>query len=252
MSLSVVVVGAGRVGGSLARGLEAAGHRILGLLGRDEPLRIEAAELVMVAVPDSEVAAVCADVAERAARETIIVHTCGSIGLDALRSHGEMIGVLHPAVPVSTPSQDLRGAGMGILGTDASRPVLEQLVRDLGGEPISIYEESQVAYHAALVHASNHLVALIADAAAVLGSDQAALDPLLRATLDNVRSLGPEKALTGPVVRGDAQTVSKHLAALPEDLVESYRANARRALALAVAAGRLSQERADAVREALA
>jgi predicted short-subunit dehydrogenase-like oxidoreductase (DUF2520 family) len=75
--------------------------------------------------------------------------------------------------------------------------------------------------------------------------------PLLRRTVDNIATLGPDAALTGPVVRGDAGTVRKHLQALPAHLVEVYVANARRAIERAVASGRLSRVAAAAVQEAL-
>jgi predicted short-subunit dehydrogenase-like oxidoreductase (DUF2520 family) len=107
-----------------------------------------------------------------------------------------------------------------------------------------------VRYHAALCIASNFAVALAGDAAELLGGYDIVI-PALRANVENIARLGPDAALTGPVVRGDAGTVRAHLAALPPEMLQSYVANARRALARAVASERLDEAAAARVRDVL-
>ncbi len=126
-------------------------------------------------------------------------------------------------------------------------PLVERLATVLGLQPFRVGDDQRATYHAAATIASNHLVALIgqverlADAA---GVPVEALLPLVRATLDNVDELGPERALTGPVARGDVDTVLRHLDALPDDERAAYRA-------LAEQARRLARPDDDAMRRAL-
>lgn len=252
MNLRVAIVGRGRVGGSMADALSAVGYRVDPPLGRGDNLDdIELADLVIIAVPDEELAAVVGEVLDVVDAEAILLHTCGSVGLDVLEDHGERIGVLHPAVPVASKKQSFQGAVFGVTGTPASLPTLRRIVEELGGTSIEIAEEDRVRYHAALVHVSNHLVATVADAAALLGGAESALIPLLRATVENIKAHGAAGALTGPVVRGDAETVRKHLESLPDDLRAPYRENARRALALATSSGRLRSVEAQRVADVL-
>jgi predicted short-subunit dehydrogenase-like oxidoreductase (DUF2520 family) len=121
-------------------------------------------------------------------------------------------------------------------------------------DSFEVADEDRAAYHAAASIAANFLVTLEGAAerlAATAGVPRAALAPLVRAAVDNWAALGARDALTGPIVRGDAGTVRKHLGTLPQELLELYVANARRTLARAVAAGRLDAVRAKALGEAL-
>ncbi len=118
--------------------------------------------------------------------------------------------------------------------------VATTLARSVGLRPITISREHKVVYHAAAVFASNHLVVLAGMAEELLqdaGLSQAqareAIGSLMAGALENVRRGGPAPALTGPVVRGDLETVRKHLAALPEEAVRVYRSMALAALRLA-------------------
>ena len=247
----VVVVGAGRVGGSFARALERAGHRVLGELRRDDdPGAIADANVVVIAVPDDSIRQAAGVVARMGRPGAVVMHTCGLAGLDALEACGALVAAVHPAVPVATNDQVLDGTVFGVTCPDDLRAWVAGFVGDLGGQALFISEEQRPLYHAALSMSSNFAVALAGDAAALLGGHELIV-PLMRATVDNIQRLGPAAALTGPVVRGDAGTLRAHLAALPQELIESYVANARRALALAVESGRLGPEAAERVREAL-
>ena len=223
---TVAVLGAGRVGGSFARALRAAGHDVLAELRRDDdPLPIARADV-------------------------IVIHTCGIQGLAPLEGCGPFVAAIHPAVPVASSEQPFTGVIFGVTAPDAMKEWSARFVADIGGTPLFVPEEERVRYHAALSTASNFAVALAGDSADLLGGYET-LIPLLRATVENIAQLGPDAALTGPIVRGDAGTVSAHLRALPAHLLESYVANARRTLARAVASGRLDEAGAARVAEAL-
>ena len=118
-----------------------------------------------------------------------------------------------------------------------------RVVAALGGKAFEVGDGDRAAYHAAACIASNHLVALLAQVqrvGALAGVPLDAYLDLVRTTVDNVARLGPEAALTGPVARGDWETVAHHLAALPEDERPGYEALADLAARLAAGRGRLA------------
>lgn len=226
----VVVVGDGRVGGSLTKALGAAGHRVIATLGRDaDPSPIARATLIVLAVPDDALHEAAGVVARLGRPGTVVAHTCGIAGLDPLADCGPLLAAIHPAIPVATAETSFAGAPFGITCAPGLEGWCADLISSIGGVPFSVPAEQRVTYHAALAMASNFAVALAADAAALAGSHEL-LVPLLRATIENIARLGPEAALTGPIARGDAGTVRAHLAALPAELVEPYVVMARRTL----------------------
>jgi predicted short-subunit dehydrogenase-like oxidoreductase (DUF2520 family) len=269
--LAVAIVGAGRVGTAIGRALAARGHRIVAasvarpssaervraLLG-DVPVAAPAeaaaaAAVVVIAVPDDALPAVAAEVARGVRPGAVVVHTSGIAGTDVLAACGPNVAALHPAQTVAEPTADLAGAFFGVTAPPHLAAWAAWFVGEVGGTPVAVPEERRALYHAALAIASNFTAVLAADAADLLGQ-AAPLGPLLRQTVENVLRLGGDRALTGPVVRGDAGTVRRHLAALAAaapQLVEAYVANARRALDRAVRAGRLAPAAARGVREAL-
>ena len=129
----------------------------------------------------------------------------------------------------------------------------------MGAEPVWIEEQDRPMYHAGLAHGANHLVTLVAQAMQIVGSagvqePQRLIAPLLHAALDNGLRLG-DGALTGPVARGDAGTVGAHLAQLTEqtpDIRPTYIALARATAERALASGRLTASRAEALLDILA
>lgn len=269
--LDVAIVGAGRVGCSIGRALLARDHRVVAVsvanqdsarrvldaLGHvpivepeDAPL---AANVVVIAVPDDALAQTARRVARGLCEGAVVLHTSGIHGVDVLAPCGENIAAIHPAQTVPEPSTDLTGVYFGVTAPAHMREWAAWFVGELGGIAVDVPEERRALYHAALSMASNFTVALAADSADLL-QDPAALEPLLRQTIENVIRLGGDAALTGPVVRGDAGTVRAHIAALTAHaphLLESYVSNARRVLDRAVKAGRLEPSKARSVVEAL-
>ncbi|HEY0532764.1 MAG TPA: Rossmann-like and DUF2520 domain-containing protein [Actinoplanes sp.] len=261
--LVVGVVGAGRVGAVLGAALNAAGHHVVAaaavsaasreraarllphaeILPADDVARA-AADLLLLAVPDDALAGVISGLnATKALKEgQIVAHTSGAHGLAVLGAVDGM--ALHPAMTFTGTDADLArlpGIAWGVTSPD--RAFATRLVADLGGVPEWIAEDARPLYHAALAHGANHLVTLVNEAADLLraaGVDrpERVLSPLLHAALDNALRLG-DAALTGPVSRGDAGTVGKHLDRMPSDAVPAYLALARRTADRAIAAGRL-------------
>jgi predicted short-subunit dehydrogenase-like oxidoreductase (DUF2520 family) len=279
--LSVGVLGAGRVGAVLGAALAAAGHRVVATSGVSDASRARialllpdarhlpaaevaraATDLLLLAVPDDTLAAVVAGLARTGSlhRGQVVAHTSGAHGL-AVLAPAAAVGArplaLHPAMTFTGTPADLdriAGASYGVTAPDALRPLAVRLVADLGGVPEWISEPDRPLYHAALAHGANHLVTLVNEAADRLrdaGVDEPGkvLAPLLSAALDNALRLGDD-ALTGPVSRGDAGTVARHLdrlAATAPESVPAYLALARRTADRAIAAGRLRPVDAEAL-----
>lgn len=232
------VIGAGRAGRSLADALEGAGWDVVGLLGRGHPVAtaLDGTDLLVVATPDAAIAEVAAAVTpdDRA----VIAHLAGSRGLDALSPH-HRVAALHPLAALPSPAVGAERLAAGTWFALAGDPLAERVVSDLGGRWFEVADADRAAYHAAAVLASNHLVALFGQVERIAGAisvpAEAYLD-LARATLDDVALLGAAGALTGPVARGDWETVARHLAALDPGEREAYRA-------LAAAARRLVDDK---------
>ena len=232
------IIGRGRAGTSLALALASAGWTIDGPRSRSDALADAAAatDLLVLAVPDAAIALVAAEV--EPVPTTVVAHLAGALGLEVLAPH-RRVGSLHPLVAL--PGGDLGaerlrdGAWFAISGD----PLIAEVVAALGGKTVPVADDARLRYHAAAVMASNHLVALLAEVERVAESVGVPLDAyldLVRGTVENVAALGPRHALTGPVARGDLETVQRHLDALPEEQAAVYRA-------LSEAAERLVAER---------
>ncbi len=208
----VAIVGRGRLGSTVATRLEDAGYDVLGPLGRGA--NGAEADAVLLCVPDGEIAGAASLIAPG----RLVGHCSGATGLAVLAPH-EAFSV-HPLMSVTAQGADFRGAGAAIAA--GSAPALrfaEELARALGLRPVEIAEGDRPAYHAAASIASNFLITLETAAerlAATAGIDRELLAPLVRATVDNWAELGGERALTGPVARGDETTVARQRAAVAD------------------------------------
>ena len=229
---AVRVIGPGRAGLSLLAALEKAGWHALEPLGRHDDVAGAASgcDLLLIATPDGSVADVAAAVRPGTA---VVAHLAGALGLDALAPH-ERRASLHPLRALPTTTSDVSGAWFAVSG-DA---LVTEVVNVLGGRPIEVADDpaARAAYHAAAVVASNHLVALLAQVeriAATAGVPLEAFFDLVRGTVDNVDVLGAERALTGPVARGDWATIGRHLDVLANGERAAYVALAEIAAQLA-------------------
>ncbi|MEW2128838.1 DUF2520 domain-containing protein [Streptomyces sp. NPDC005435] len=283
--LTVGVVGAGRVGPALAASLQLAGHTPVAVSGVSDASRRRAeamlpgvplvppaevlgrADLVLLTVPDDALPGLVTGLAETGAVRPgqLLVHTSGRYGVSvlapALRA-GALPLALHPAMTFTgTPVdvQRLAGCSFGVTAPEELRLAAQALVIEMGGEPEWIAEENRPLYHAALALGANHLITLVAQSMELLRtagveSPDRMLGPLLGAALDNALRSG-DAALTGPVARGDAGTVTAHLDQLRRHApatVEGYLAMARATADRALASGLLKPELAEDLLGALA
>jgi predicted short-subunit dehydrogenase-like oxidoreductase (DUF2520 family) len=277
--LGIGVIGAGKVGAVLGAALRAEGHAITGAYAvsdasrdrardllpgvplLDVPAIVERSEMLLLTVPDDQLGPLAAGIAATGLSPggQLVVHTSGRYGVDVLTplaEEGCATLAIHPAMTFTGTRQDLGrlpGCPMAITASETFLPVAAALVVEIGGESVVLPEGDRPLYHAALAHAANHLVVLVdqaREALRQLGIDDpgAYLRPLLDAALENSLQRGA-RALTGPVVRGDAGTVAAHLEALADldsstpgradadhaegDIAQTYRALARAALARA-------------------
>jgi predicted short-subunit dehydrogenase-like oxidoreductase (DUF2520 family) len=285
-TLTVGIVGAGRVGTAMGAALARAGHTITGASGRSDAsiARIDSflpgtahkraedvvrdSDIVIFAVPDDALAPLVAHLAEGGAFRpgVIVAHTSGSHGIGILHpatARGALPLALHPAMTFTGGADDIdrlmNGISFGVTAPDQLKPLATQLVAEMNGAPEWIPDDRRALYHTALAHGANHMVTLVNEAmdrlrdAGVVHPERV-LSPLLHAALDNTLVMG-DAALTGPVSRGDAGTVAKHLAALAvtaPDSVPTYRALARRTADRAIASGRLTPTDAESLLVVLA
>jgi predicted short-subunit dehydrogenase-like oxidoreductase (DUF2520 family) len=208
----LAIIGRGRVGSALAAALERAGYEISGPLGRGADG--SGSDAVLLCVPDGEISRAAAYIAPG----RLVGHCSGATGLDALTPHEAFS--LHPLMTVTGQGADFSGAGAAIAGaTPRALHVAADLAHAVGMRPVEIAEADRPAYHAAASVASNFLITLEAAAeriGAAAGLEREQLVPLVRATVENWSRLGPERALTGPVARGDDDTVARQREAVAE------------------------------------
>lgn len=208
----LAVVGRGRVGTALTAALERAGYQVSGPLGRGADGA--GADGVLLCVPDAEIVRAAAHITAG----PLVGHCSGATGLDVLTPHEGFS--LHPLMTVTEDGADFSGAGAAIAGnTPRALALASRLARALGMRTVEIAEADRPAYHAAATIASNFLVTLEAAAervAAAAGVEHEQLVPLVRATVENWARLGPQRALTGPVARGDEVTTARQRAAVEE------------------------------------
>jgi predicted short-subunit dehydrogenase-like oxidoreductase (DUF2520 family) len=230
--MNIRIIGEGRAGGSLGLALERAGWSVRYLHRHDDVTQAASGvDAVVIATPDAAVQLVAARV--EPVESCAFIHLSGALTLDELQPHLRR-GSLHPLVSLPSAaigSKRLIGAWMAVsgLGTDA-------IAHALSARTFPVPDEMRALYHATAVVASNHLVALLGQVERLAQSCDVPFEAFLDlalGSLENVASLSPRQALTGPVVRGDWTTVAKHLAALPADEQELY-------VSLAQAAARLA------------
>lgn len=283
--LAVGVVGAGRVGSALGRALGLAGHRVVAAAGVSDATRervrerlpdvpllpvpevVAAADLVLLTVPDDVLSSLVTGLVATGipVRGKLLAHTSGRFGTDVLAPAtraGALPLAIHPVMTFTGRQDDvdrLAGICFGVTSPDPLRPAAEALVVEMGGEPVWIREDRRALYHAALAGGANHLVTLVVESMDLLGqagveNPSRMLGPLLGAALDNALRLGL-KGLTGPVVRGDAGTVSDHVRELGRVSPEArgaYVALARLTADRALAAGMLKPDTAERLLDVLA
>ncbi len=268
--LRVGVIGAGRVGAVLGAALRRAGHDVTAVAAVSDLSRLRAeallpgvpiapapdvardADLVLLAVPDDVlpdlVLGLAADGAIHAGQ--FVLHPSGRFGttvLEPATRQGAVPLAVHPVMTFTGTSVDLarlEDCPFAVTAPEPMRPIAEALVVEMGGEPVWVPDEARALYHAAVAFGANFLQAIVLESLGLLR--QAGMDdpgrlmaPLLSASLDNALRQG-DRAMTGPVARGDAGTVQVHLeelAGVSQRSAAAYAALARLAADRALAAG---------------
>lgn len=283
MKKRIVLIGPGRAGQAVSRLLHEAGHEFRAIISRD-PVRAATAarfigspgagttdlsrardgELVLIAIPDDHIGEMAATLRREGylAPGVILIHFSGILPAAILQGKEGSPQALsiHPLQTFADAVigvHTLPGSPFAVEGDKALLALAEELVSDMGGIPFRIASRRKPLYHAAACVASNYLVTILVVARQILSacgfSDEEAfhlLAPLLRGTVKNLAALGPEQALTGPIARGDVETVASHLQALTEldpELQEIYRVLGRKTVEVARKKGTLDREKAEEI-----
>ena len=279
MKPTFAVIGCGKVGVTLARHLAAADYRPAGFASRaSASARVAAeaagggrvfreaweatadADVVFITTPDGLIGTVAQALADHSGLKpgAVVLHCSGALASTVLAPVGEggaHVGSLHPlqsfAAPVLTHNP-FKGIVMAAEGDDTALAFCREVTGALEAEFLTLETENKALYHAAAVVASNYLVTLLALATRLLegsgippGAAFKVLLPLVRGTLQNVAEQGIPQALTGPIARGDRETVAAHcrkIAASLPDLLPFYRLMGAHTLPLAAAQDHLEEE----------
>lgn len=244
--LKVVIIGPGKVGTAVAQGLQGKGYGILKLdrsvmeEGEPEELTLRA-DIIFVTTPDSEIKKTIELIANKKGfrpKQTVF-HMSGALTSDILLEAAKLganVVSLHPLQSFADKEhavKNLPGSIFSVEGEEEAINLGKKVAKDLGGEAFVIEKEAKPLYHAAACIASNYLVTLIGSSLAFLegagiGKDKAleAIFPLVKGTLNNINNLGGTVALTGPIARGDENTILEHLEAINRitpDWLEFYK-----------------------------
>ena len=241
---SLAIVGAGRVGGSIAKAAEAAGIKA-SVLGRDDADEVvSGTRIALLCVPDEELSGACKRISAAIPPLELVGHTSGASTLEVLapaQARGADVFSIHPLQTIPGPETSLAGAPCAVSGSSTrAEELAEALATRLEMVPFTVPETARATYHAAASMSSNLLVALEECAADLLEragveNSRELLAPIVAQTAANWGERGAE-ALTGPIARGDEETVRRHreaIAAVAPELAPTYDALAERARALA-------------------
>ncbi|HSE31896.1 MAG TPA: Rossmann-like and DUF2520 domain-containing protein [Pyrinomonadaceae bacterium] len=265
---SLSIIGAGRLGTTLAVALNGRRYPVQSLVARDlkharkaaalldgkvqaYPAKkiglLPQADLFLISTPDDQIASVAAQLSRlNYDPKPTALHTSGALSsevLSPLRAKGWSTGSVHPLISVSSANDSIEGAFWSVEGDRRAVRLAKALVRDLGGTSFSIRTADKPLYHAAAVMTSGNVTALFDVALEMLvecgltrKTARRILQPLLVSTVHNLETKDPAAALTGTFSRGDVETVKRHLAALKDHDLEAalklYRLLGERSLKL--------------------
>ncbi|MCD6527689.1 MAG: DUF2520 domain-containing protein [Desulfuromonas sp.] len=287
MKPRVALIGPGRLGQAVGALLRQQGYPISAIVGRDpdktrlaaefigaefmattDLRRCAAAEIILVTVADDQLQPVARQLAAALPPQEhfTLIHFSGHHAAEILRPPQSQptpqwnLLSIHPLQTFATARQglsSLNGCYCSVEGATALQPLAYQLVKDFGATPFTISAEHKSLYHAAACMVSNFVTTLFHDASTLMAhcmDDQALageiLKPLLQTATQNTLQLGPEQALTGPIVRGDAATITDHLEQLTQhqpQLVAVYRQLGLRTVELARSSQRLDKQDAETI-----
>jgi predicted short-subunit dehydrogenase-like oxidoreductase (DUF2520 family) len=272
---SFAILGAGRIGVSLGYLLSRAGYRLTGcfarsdgsaqlaekwigpVVTRDLDTAAKGADCLFLTVPDGAISNVCDDLVSNGSltQKSLVLHTAGAFGLEPLRpaiDAGAQALAFHPlqSVPdVESGIENIPGSWVGLTCRAELVPWAAALAEGIGCRTFEVPEERRGLYHAAAAIASNYLVTLTSLVTDAFGNLEPFI-PAMRGTLANVERAGPVEALTGAIVRGDVETLRRHLNSLEEaapKVVTHYKGFGRATLDVAWRTGKLSDSQRDEI-----
>ncbi|MFC1635458.1 Rossmann-like and DUF2520 domain-containing protein [Planctomycetota bacterium] len=283
------IVGPGRVGTAIGILAARAGYPVVAVGGRHRERTIQAARrisesaracgiteaakcanLVFLTVTDDTIEQICSELADQNAfnSNSIVAHCSGALSSDILSSARDscrcLVASMHPLqtfAMADSACAKLEGTYCFCEGDKEGLPVIESLAKRIGMIPVRICSSSKVLYHAAAVFACNYLVTLMD--AAIGTANLAKIDrstawsafaPLVVSTIENISAIGPDRALTGPIERGDIRTIARHIEKLElvePSLASMYRAMARHAVDIALRKRSITEEKGKEIRRIL-
>jgi len=243
---SIAIVGVGRLGSALATRLRSAGYTIREVISRDNRNSLAVArrsarklgargwttsaapiqaDLIWFCVPDSEVSRAAIQLSSKDWHGRVAFHSSGvlpSDALEVLREQGAAVASVHPLMTFVRGSvPELRGVTFAVEGDARAVRMARTIIRDLGGNAVRLRKQDKVAYHAFSTVVCPLLVSLLGSSEAVASVARISaaearrrMLPIIRQTLANYAKLGPSGSFSGPIVRGDVETISQHLRVL--------------------------------------
>lgn len=286
---SFAIVGCGRLGTSLGKHLSDTGYPLIGLTSKSlesvkQTARIintdkfgdmspwevtKSADVVFITTPDDVITDACKNLAENGGFKTgaIVLHCSGahpSTILSSAKASGALIGSMHPLQSFASKEisgNPFQGIIVSVEGDDVAVEVAKKMATDLDAVCITIRTDSKTFYHASAVVASNYLVALLHLAVklmvtAGISEEESfnVLRPLINGTLSNIEKAGLTKALTGPIARGDDETVRGHITAIVSrtpELISLYKSLGIYTVDIAQEKGDLSEDTINKLRKLL-
>jgi len=288
MGCSFAIVGCGKVGKALGKFLAAAGYDAVGTASKSRSSAKEAADLlnigrysdipweitpsadvVLITSPDSAIADTCRLIAENNGFKSgcVVLHCSGALPSTILSSAGRcgaVTGSMHPLQSFAADDfsrNPFAGIIIAVEGEPKALTIAKEMATALGATPLTIQTAAKTLYHAAAVVASNYLVTLLSlafrllDEAGISGpAAYNALQPLIHGTLANIQSIGIPQALTGPIARGDVETIKQHLVEIGSktpQLTDLFKTLSFHTIDIALAKGTLAEVDAIALRSLL-
>ncbi len=260
--MKLLIVGPGRAGGSLSIAASAAGHDVVGVVSKTGDTRFGPpltwdvafpnADIALIAVRDSQIEDVALDLLKKEVSYPVVAHVSGFESLKPLEplvAKGSTVGGFHPLQTLpdaETGAEALDGAYVAVAGEGLAWDMLTHLGDSMGMVPFYLSDDDRPAYHAAAAAAANFVVTCLAISSDLMESanlDPTIVSPLVRRVVENALGGDADVALTGPIARGDLETVIGHLTAarrVSVDVGEQFRLMAE---ATAIRSGRREESR---------
>ena len=281
--LRIALIGAGRVGTAVAEVLRRSSHEVTGVSSRraesaeraaarletttfDHRSELPSADVLLLGVPDEAIGQIVTELGPSLGPGVVVVHLAGALGIAPLAEAGRAgagVAALHPVQTFPDVERGIERLPGSAWGVTASQEVeswaVELIAADLDGLPVIVTEEARPVWHAAAVSTSNGIAALLAAGEAMLAAigieePHRVLGPLAAGTVANAGEQGAAGSLTGPVVRGEQETIARHLDALTDaspHLAEGYASIAGVIVDAATRAHRIEKEEAEKMLEML-